>query len=142
MPDTLFTLTGLGLPPYAARGLREKIEPIAESSKPRRTVNAALKNTAASQMEKYRIVVTCEDFETPSLNGLYPGRLVTVGLTTEFSFLTATESAARPIVTGSTRTDGAFTFYRPLLNCMVISFNSDFQEYEARYSWELDLEEV
>jgi hypothetical protein len=51
-------------------------------------------------------------------------------------------SPARTVVTGSTRTQGSITYYRPQLTCLVASIKNSAQEYAALNAWEVDLEEV
>jgi hypothetical protein len=67
---------------------------------------------------------------------------VTVGCISELSYLTAGGSPARTPVTGSSRTEGAYTFYRPSLTMRVVTFSQDTDEYGAETSWSLELEEV
>ncbi len=134
--STLLVLTGIGLSPYAARGLHQTLEPIAAGVQVRRTVNGDLVNLAPEQFQKYRSKITGSDQEPPSFDGIFPGQLVTVDCIEELG----TDSPGRPAV--ASRTEGAFTFYRPRLEMMVIGFSVDTDEWGAQISWTLDLEEV
>jgi hypothetical protein len=66
----------------------------------------------------------------------------------ELSYKTSGGSPERPLAgtatgeTPATRTEGVFTFYRPMLTMRVISFNQDTDEYGSTVNWSLELEEV
>ena len=51
-------------------------------------------------------------------------------------------TAQRPAVTGSTFTDGGFTFYRPVLEVQFVSFDYTFDEWAAAVGWTMDFVEV
>jgi len=142
MVDTLLVITGLDIPPYAARGLTQTLEPIPAAQNFRRTVNATLKNTAAAQFQKYKSQITCSDSVTPAFDGIFPGLIVTVDCVYELSYRTAGGSPQRPIVDGSSRSEGDFTFYRPRLEMMVIQTTGSEDDWGAATSWSIDLEEV
>lgn len=139
---TLLAISGIYVPPYSARGIIQSFAPIEASAVLRRTINGALEDVSDAAFRKYRTSITCRDQQHPALNGVWPGLQVTVDCVSEFSFHTATGSAARTPVTGSTRTEGAFTFYRPKLTMRVVGFSVDTDEYAAYVGWTLDLEEV
>ena len=48
----------------------------------------------------------------------------------------------RPEVSGSSYTEGAYTFYRPELTMMVKTVETQFDEWKNVVGWKLDLEEV
>ena len=142
MPETVLTITGFGLTPYSARGIRQTLEPIPQSSSMRRTVNGALVDVSAPEMRKYRSVITCEDMNVPAIDGVWPGQLVTVACACELSYLTSGGTPARTVVSGSSRTDGDFTFYRPQLSMRIVTFNEALDELGAFLAWTLELEEA
>ena len=43
---------------------------------------------------------------------------------------------------GSERTEGPYTYYRPVLSMRVVDFNQSFDEWNAQVSWSLTLEEI
>jgi hypothetical protein len=45
-------------------------------------------------------------------------------------------------VSGSERVDGGRSFYRPVIDMMVMSFTTTKDEYQATIGWKIDLEEV
>ena len=51
-------------------------------------------------------------------------------------------TAQRSVVSGSSRTVGSFTFYRPQLSMQVTNFSLQTDEWGAVVSWTLDAEEV
>jgi hypothetical protein len=142
MSETVLTLSGVGVPPYSARGLTQTLEPIDAAANLRRTVNGALRDFGYAPFRKYRSTISCADQEPPAVDGVWPGRTVTVACVAELSFLTAGGSPARPVVSGSQRIDGNFTLYRPQLTMLVTGFSMSRDEYGAAVSWQLQLEEV
>ena len=140
--DTLLVLSGIGVPDYSARGLTQTLEPIEASASLRRTVNGALKDLSYAQFRKYKSTISCQDQEPPAVDGVWPGHVVTVDCVAELSFLTSGGSPARPVVSGSERVEGDFTFYRPQLEMLVTGFSMSRDEYGAAVSWQLQLEEI
>lgn len=147
--STDLRLINLGLPSYAARGLKEAIDPIDGAGQLRRTVNGVLRNVGNSAFRKYKITVTGEDTAGLPLDGLNIGMAVTVHAITEFSVegtLPSTpgdwDANTRPIVPGTLREDGGFIFYRPILDCLVSSFNQETDDWGAVVSFSLELSEV
>ena len=140
--ETLLILAGVGLPPYAARGVTQTLEPIEASAEMRRTVNGALVDLSYEPFRKYKSTISCQDQDPPAVDGVWPGRLVTVDCVAELCFLTATGVAERPVVTDSSRNEGPFTFYRPRLTMRVIGFSMSREEYGAGVGWQLQLEEI
>ena len=141
MSDTLLVLTGIGIPDYSARGLTQTLEPIEAAVSLRRTVNGGLVNLSFAQFRKYKSTISCQDQEPPAVDGVWPGHLVTVDSVAELSYASG-GSPARPVVTGSTRTEGPFVFYRPQLQMLVTNFSLNRDEYGAAVQWQMDLEEV
>lgn len=151
---TVLTLSGVGVPPYSARGLTQSLAPIGASQQMRRTINGNLRDFSQSQFRKYGSTISGDDQQPPACDGVWPGRIVTVGCIVELAVQgvepeteTGSDSEApfvfgRPAVAGSVRTESGFTFYRPVLTMMVTGFNQGRREWEAGVSWSLDLEEV
>lgn len=139
---TLLTLSGVGVPPYSARGLTQTLEPIEASVQLRRTVNGALADLSYEPFRKYKSTISCQDQEPPAVDGVWPGQMVTVECVAELCFVTAGGSPARVAVEDSERIDGAFTFYRPILTMRVTGFSVTRDEYGSAVSWQLQLEEV
>jgi hypothetical protein len=141
--DLAIKVSGVNIvPPYSARGITQALEPIEASIYMRRTVNGDLDDLSASQFRKYRTIITCNDQQPLALNAIYPGQQVTVDCVYELSYPTATGSAARTAVAGSSRTEGDFTFYRPQLTMRVETFQTFRDEYGASVGWELEMVEV
>jgi hypothetical protein len=139
--DTLLVLAGIGVPDYSARGLTQTLEPIEASTSLRRTVNGALVDWSYAQFRKYKSTISCQDQEPPAVDGVWPGHVVTVDCVAELSYPVG-GSPSRPVVPGSARTEGAFTFYRPRLQMLVTGFSVSRDEYGAAVQWQMDLEEV
>ena len=142
MSDTLLTITGVGIAPYSARGLRQTLEPIQQAAALRRSVNGALVDLSVPELRKYRSTISCDDFNAPALDGIWPGQLVTVGCVAELSYLTAGGAPARAVVAGSARVMGDYTFYRPELSMRVMNHSVQTDEWGAVVSWTLELEEA
>ena len=141
MSDVL-TLSGIGVPPYSARGASQTLEPIEAAQQLRRTINGALIDLSRPEFRKYRSTISCADQQPPAIDGVWPGQVVTVGCISELSYKTSGGTPARSIVPGSSRTEGDYTIYRPQLTMRVVSFSQDTDEYGATVSWSLELEEV
>jgi hypothetical protein len=140
--STKLAISGIQIPPYSARGLSQTLVPIEASASMRRTINGALVDISASQFRKYASTISCTDQQHPALNGVWPGQQVTVNCVCELSYLTSGGSADRTPVSGSSRVEGDFTFYRPQLVMRVVSYEVQTDEYGAAVAWSLQLEEV
>jgi hypothetical protein len=90
----------------------------------------------------YSSTITCKDQMSPALNRGWIGQIVDVYCAVEFSYRTGLDTPDRPSVSGSERTEGNFTFYRPLLVMMVTGIRNSFEEWKANYSWQMDLQEM
>jgi hypothetical protein len=141
MSDTLLVLTGIGIPAYSARGLTQTLQPIEAAGSQRRTVNGTLVDLSLSQFRKYRSAIRCSDMEAPALDGIWPGHLVTVDCVVQLSHPNGASPERTP-VTGSVRSEGSFTFYRPRLVMQVIGHSIEKNEWGAVTGWTLELEEV
>jgi hypothetical protein len=134
------------LTPYAARGLTQTLELITSGGAGqgqwlRRDVNGVLRDTSDIRFRKYRSTVSCRDGETPCLDNSWVGLQVQVSCIVELSYPTG-GSPGRTVVSGSSRTQGSITYYRPQLTMLVASIKNSGQEYAALNSWEVGLEEV
>jgi hypothetical protein len=141
-PTTDLVITGLGIPPYSARGLTQTLEPIDEGAIFRRTVNGDLINVGIiTGFQKYRTVIQCRDQQAPAFGGLWKGALITIQSIVYLATGTA-GGTERTAVAGSTYEESGFTFYRPVLECAVTGFSVDRDEYGAISGWTLEAEEV
>lgn len=140
---TVLRLTGLGIVPYSTRAATQSLEPIGQAGASiYRDVNGVLRTVGGTSFQKYRSSISCTDMRPMALNGVWPGTLVTVDCIATLAFLTSGGSPVRPVVSGSSFTEGSWTFYRPQLAMMVLSFSLEEAEYEASISWSMELEEV
>lgn len=144
MTDTVLELSGIGIVPYSTRGATQTLEPINSASAGiYRDVNGTLRNVGGSSFQKYRSTIQCQDQRPAALDGVWPGKLVTVTCIQELAFEDVTGSAPqRDTVTGSERAEGGWVFYRPVLAMMVTGFSVQTDEYGGEVSWRMDLEEV
>ena len=142
MPSTTLSIDLIAGHDAAFRGLQAEVQPIEASSQLARTVNGALIDLSAPQFRKYRFTVQSNDQLPPGLDGIWPGMQVVVQLNLEFSYLTSGGSPGRAVTAGSSRVDGAFTFYRPELTCRVVNWRQASSEWTADAPWTLELEEV
>lgn len=148
--NTVLALSGVGVPPYSARGLRQSITPIDSSRQMRRTVNGVLRDFSGPQFRKYGSTIGGTDQQPPACDGVWPGRQVTVSCIVELAVqgefditdTEVTEALGRIPVTGSIRSESGFTFYRPMLIMRVTNFTIDRDEWGAQVQWSMDLEEV
>lgn len=141
--ETLLTISGGGVPPYAVRGLSQTLTPIDAAKQFRRTVNGELIDLSASQFRpKYKSTISCDDQQSPAFDGVNIGAILTIGCVAELSYLTSGGSPARPVVSGSSRVEGSYTFYRPSLTMMLVGKTQSTDEYGAAVSWTAEFEEV
>lgn len=140
---SILVLEGPGLPRYSARFMKQSWAPIDQASDLRRDLNGNLVNLSAPQFRKYKTEISCSGIiEAPAFSNLFPGDLITVSCIFEWGFLDSAGQPIRPAVEGSLRvTSEGFTFYRPILDCMVApgSPSGDFDEWGATKSWKLEL---
>jgi hypothetical protein len=144
--DIHFTASSApGVNPYSARGLTGTLTPIDAangSSLVARTVNGTLIDISAPQMRKYKLEISGTDQAPPALDGVWVGMVVTVNSFVELAYLTAGGTPERTPVSGSSRVEGAFTYYRPQFTMMVVEHQQGFEEWAANSPWSLVLEEV
>lgn len=139
---TLLVLSSMGVPLYSARGLTQTLTPIQGAFDLRRDINGDLVDISNAAFRKYASTITCRDFNTPAVDGLYVGQVLTVSCVAELSYATSGGSPSRTVVSGSSRTVGSYTFYRPQMNMMVTGYSTSADEWAGDVSWQLDLEEV
>lgn len=141
--ETLLVVSGDGMPPYSVRGITQTLEPIDAAKNLRRTVNGVLVDLSATQFKKYKSTITCTDVQSPAFDAIEVGDTLTVDCVAELSYLTASSPASGPARTVvATRTEGAYTFYRPRLTMVITSKQQSTNEYGAEISWTLELEEA
>lgn len=134
-----------GVNPYSARGLQGTLAPIGMArgdDKLARTVNGTLVSLAAPQMRKYRLEVSVTDQAPPATDGLWVGMPVVVNCMVELAYLTSGGSPSRTPVSGSSRTEGDYTYYSPQLQMLVVEYEVQRSEWAAEVSWSMALEEV
>lgn len=140
--ETLLVISGLGVPPYSARGLEQTLNPIQGSGDFDRDVNGGMVDLSDDNFKKLASTISCEDVEPPAFDGNPVGLEVTVDCIRELAYLTASGTAQRPVVDDSERIVGDWTYYRPRLQMIIVNFSSSQSEYGRSVSWTLDLEEV
>ena len=138
--DTILTLEGIGVPRYSARGLTQTLEPIQAAAHIERSINGELIDFGYAPFRKYHTTISGTDQRPPAVDGLWPGRIITVDCIAELA-AAASLPPARPVVEGSERTEEGFMFYRPRLVMMVMAFTFDTDEWGASISWTLEAEE-
>lgn len=141
---TLLTISdGVSLLPlYSARGLTQTLAPIDAASFLKRTVNGELVDLSVSRFRKFRSTISGNDQRPPSRSNVWPGLTVTVGCAYLLSYATSGGSPSRTPVSGTSFTEGAFTFYQPSITFMIKGMNGSFDEWAAGYQWSIDMEEV
>lgn len=142
---TVLKLTGTGIhgvPLYSSRGIKQQYAPIAGASVIRRTINMEARNLALSSAQKYDTTIGASDVAPPAFDSVWPGMLVTIECVAEMSYKTSGGSPGRAVVSGSSRVEGDFTRYRPVLNCMIVSLSMGAEEWTAGKEWQLQATEV
>lgn len=139
---TLLVIAGIGVQPYSARGLSQSLDPIAQAANARRTIDGVMKDISFDGFKKFKSTITANDQLPPAVDGVWPGRTIVVDCLVELCYLTAGGSPSRTVVPGSSRVEGDFTFYRPRITFMVLSYSANTEEYGAAVAWSMQLEEV
>jgi len=145
---TILVIDGIDIQRYSARGLSQTFETIEESTVQQRTVDGVLHDLSLDQFRKFRSTITCEDFDTPAIDGIYPGQQVVVDCVFELAYedpldeVEVGENASRPIVPDSARVKNGFVRYRPQLTMTVVRYSITRNEYNATSSWTLELVET
>jgi hypothetical protein len=141
--ETLLVISGEGVAPWSARGIKQSLTPIDAAKKFRRTVNMELVTLSPPAARlKYVSKISCEDTAPPAFDALEIGDVITVDCISELSYKTLGGSPAKTVVSGSSRVEGAYTRYRPQITFKIVDKNQDQDEWDAKVSWGLDLEEV
>ncbi len=138
--NTLLRLTGIGIPPYSARGLTQSLEPIDAQANTRRTINGELIDLSVDQFKKYKSSITGNDQTVPSCDGVWNGKTVVVDCIQELCY-EEYGAPQRIVVEGSDHTEEGFTFYRPRLTMMVVRLTTQVDEWQRVVGWQMDLEE-
>jgi hypothetical protein len=139
--ETLLVLSNIAFPLGSARGISQSNRFIGALAKPRRTINAVMADVSDAKFRLYEITLTCSDQRPPTLDDTWIGATGTLDWCAEMVFVTHTGSPSRPIVEGSERTEGSFTFYRPRSNVVLMDMSDNFAEWEAGREWMLKFEE-
>lgn len=140
--STLLVITGLGISPYAARGLTQTLEPIEAAANLQRTIDGALADFGYDQFRKYKTTISGSDQRPPAVDGKWQGLSLVVKCISELSYVTSGGSPQRPVVTGSSYVEGDFTFYRPELTMRLTGFTMATDEWAAGVNWSMSLEEI
>lgn len=139
--NSILRLEGIGVPPYASRGLTEQLQPI-DTNDVVRTINGELVDFGFEQFQKFQVTITGHDMRPPACSGVWKGQIVTVDCISALGYLTLGGSPDRPVVDGSEIVEGGFTYYRPRLEMMVMSYSQDTDEWNAACDWTMVLEEI
>lgn len=139
---TLLVLNNMGIPLYSARGLTQTLKPITEAVQLFRSINGAMMDFSLAAFQKYSTTITCTDRRAPRMDGVWPGRVVTMHSVAELSYLTSGGSPIRGVVPGSSYVEGDYTFYRPILNVMLMNIEQQAQEYPGDVAWSAEFEEA
>lgn len=140
---------GFTLPDYAGRNLRQTLDKLADISGTgglgktlRRDVNGNMMDLTYKAFQKYGSVITYREQIPPAFDQGWLGEVCQVDCAIELWYLTG-ETPQRPSVPGSTtRTEGAYTIYRPSLLMMVVDTRNEFEEYTAIYNCMIAFQEL
>lgn len=142
--NTLLAIAEFDIPPYSARGVSQTLRPIGEAAQLARTVNGTLTDLSVGiAFRKFQSTISCTDMDHPAPDDIWPGMQLTVSCITELKYRDTTDgAAARPIVSGSERSEGGYVYYRPRLTMRLVDYRVDTDEWGAATGWSMDLEEV
>lgn len=134
-------ITGMNFPPYSTRGATQTLTPIDAQTQLARTVNGVLVDLSDpdGNFKKFKSSINCTDQQLPEW--VWPGSEVTVHCIHELCYKTVGGSQIRDAVEGSSRVDGDYTFYRPVLIMRVLTWANVRDDWNASNQWQIDLEE-
>lgn len=130
------------VPLYSSRGIKFTMKFRNGAKSQRVTVNGELVNLALQRMQKYSFTIDGSDVRPPSRDDVFPGRQVTVVPPYLLQYPTIGGSPSRPVFSGSQFIEGNFTFYLPILTCMIDDVHGTFDEWQAGYAWAVDGNEI
>jgi hypothetical protein len=130
----------MGIPLYSARGCTQTLVPIKAVQVQRRTINGNLIDLSYPQFQKYSTEITCKDRRGPAIDGIWPGREITIYCIAELAHPIG-NAPQRVAVGGSTYTEGGFVRYRPILDVRITDFKTAPEEWMADVAWMLRAEE-
>lgn len=139
---TTLIMNGIGIAPYSARGIQQTLEHIDEASHLERAVDGTIIDLGIPELQKFRVSISCTDQQAPALGGIWPGKAFTLYSIEELSYPTADPSRKeRPSVPDSDYVIGDTTFYRPILEMIVYSWQTGIMEYGREINWKLEAQE-
>lgn len=139
---TVLRMTGIGVPPYSARGLKQTLEPIGQASQMKRTVNGDLDDVSFEGFRKYKSTISGTDQQPPNFNGKWPGLTVIIDCIAELAYAHDDgETPDRPVVPGSEFVEGAHTSFRPRLTMRIVNLTIQQDEYQRQVAWTCEVEE-
>jgi hypothetical protein len=132
---------GLYVTPYSARALSQVYKQIGAGGREniRRTVIGTTTNLTPPWFHQYATTITCQDTTKPTLDNTWRGQNFEVFCAAELEYISGGPN--RPAVSGSTRTEGSATYYRPILYCTLMDFEATFREWDGLWQWRLEMEE-
>lgn len=140
---TNLVMEGLGVMPYSARGLSQRLEPIAEAAHLERDENGGLIDFSYTPFQKYKSTISGSDQRPPSVDGKWPGKLVVVECIATLVHPEYEGFSREPVNNDEAiKYEGGFVIFRPRLTMLVMGFNWQEDEYGAIVGWTIDLEEV
>jgi len=139
-PVSLLKISPMGVPPYSARQAIQSLDPIAAVFG--RTVDGEIIDLTPPQFRLWKTSISCTDTQSPAINGISIGMVVVIECVAEIKWKTDGGSPDRPIVDGSEREDGEWTYGRPILTMMITNHSVQMNEFQRAISWKIDAEEV
>ena len=168
MTETLLTLSGIGFPPYSARGCQQTLTLIQQPAL-RRTVNGQLMAVANPLFQKYRTIIEGSDKHPVAMDQLHMGHPVTVGciqrlwqevtgphvhlgrpavpgtvvaLMADRMPVTFTQTDPQTITLGNAPPGKLYVGYCPILETRLVDFHLTIDEWKHASLWKLVLEEI
>lgn len=124
---THLVIDEIPFPDAAIRDLTMTLEPIAQATQQRRTINGELVDVSQSQFHgKYRVMISCRDMETPHFDGVLPGTIVQVTCIRDLGIARNSDGEPDQLE----------------LEMMVGGWGISTEEWKASVAWQLPLESV
>jgi hypothetical protein len=138
---TLLILSGIGIPLYSARGLKQTLTPVPAAQQVRRTINMEAVDLSLPVAKKYDTTISASDVAPPAFDNIWPGMQVTINCVAELQYPVG-GTPSRTVVSGSSVTLGSFVKYRPQLVMIITGLSTGIDEWKAGREWQLTATEA
>lgn len=126
IPYTLLSVSGIFIPDYAIRGATVRLSIVDQAKHLADDCNGETHDLSLEMFRKRTVEVSCQDLEAPYLDDIWPGTPVTLTLIPKMGI--------------GDDPNGPGPGMR-VLDCLVVDWTADREEWEARTDWTIEFVE-